>query len=831
MTRARRLAATLARRPVLAAALIYALLALAFVGPALVPGRVLSNSDSFWYQPPWLGVKPASLMRPANPEVDDAPAVLQPFTQYAKARLPDVPLWNPHLMGGRPFLADAQSAVFSPFTLPAYVLPFYSALAWIAALKLFAAALGTFLLGRALGMRFAGALLAGVVYGFNLWLVTWLAYPHASVWAVLPWLLVLADRVVRHPGPLAAGGLAAVGGLQFLAGHPESSFHALLTTVCFFALRLWGRRRDTPRGERSALRVPLFAFGAALVGGAALAALVLVPFGELLLHSADLRQRAGSALGAHLPLRDLAEVFLPDYWGRPTQTPLELFLLARAFYAGALPLMLAGTALLLRPTRDRVAVALYGLAAMAVVVGIPPVFQLVTHLPVFSSGHNGRLVVLAMLCVALLAGWGLDELTAEVRRRAPRLGWALGLSVALLLAPVLFIVLGGKSSLRLLGDALDVAWGLATPPPATDPDASGTIRLAALVVWVTVAGAGLLLLAAWARGRLPPRAFAVLALGLVVLDLFRAGMGNNPAIARRAATQPATGAIRYLAARRPARFVSTARVPQDAIPMRFGLYEARGYDLPVERRYDRLWRREVSPELPSQVGAYPGNIPLSLPRLDPRRLRTLSLLGVTDVLQPADEPPLRVAGLSLAYAGPDARVYRNAGALPRAWVAGAQLPVAGGEAALDAITRPGFDARGVAVTERPLPGLPVASRAPGAGRAAILRYAPERVVVGAWVARPGLLVLSDNDFPGWHASVDGRRAPVERVDYVFRGVRLGPGAHRVELSYAPASWRLGWIVSAVSLLVLLAVLAVGWRRARRSAGSGSGSGSEPTVSR
>ena len=29
--------------------------------------------------------------------------------------------------------------------------------------------------------------------------------------------------------------------------------------------------------------------------------------------------------------------------------------------------------------------------------------------------------------------------------------------------------------------------------------------------------------------------------------------------------------------------------------MRYGLYDARSYDYPVERRYDRLWRREVAP--------------------------------------------------------------------------------------------------------------------------------------------------------------------------------------------------------------------------------------------
>ena len=59
---------------------------------------------------------------------------------------------------------------------------------WIAALKLWVAAFGTFLLGRgARRCASAGRGAGGVVYGFSLWMVTWLSYPHASVWALIPW--------------------------------------------------------------------------------------------------------------------------------------------------------------------------------------------------------------------------------------------------------------------------------------------------------------------------------------------------------------------------------------------------------------------------------------------------------------------------------------------------------------------------------------------------------------------------------------------------------------------------------------------------------------------
>ena len=38
------------------------------------------------------------------------------------------------------------------------------------------------------------------------------------------------------------------------------------------------------------------------------------------------------------------------------------------------------------------------------------------------------------------------------------------------------------------------------------------------------------------------------------------------------------------------------------------------------------------------------------------------------------------------------------------------------------------------------------------------------------------------------------------------------GAHRVEFRYEPASWRAGWIVSLLALIVILAAAWIGWRR-------------------
>jgi hypothetical protein len=821
-----RMGGVIRRRPVLAAAILYALLAMAMVGPALLPDKTLSNSDMSWFQPPWQGVKPAELEMPTNTELGDAPGQLQPFLRYGTERMPDIPLWNPHIVGGRPFLANSQSAVFSVYTLPAYALPFWTALSWIAVLKLWVSAFGMFLLGRALGMRFAGAFGAGLVFGFSLWMVTWVSYPHMSVWSWIPWLLLMTERLVRRPDLLSAGGLAAVVAVQFLAGHPESSFHALVATAAFFVLRTVQARRDRSTPPPRLSRV-VGAFAGAGIGGAALAALTIVPFVELLLGSADLRDRMGDAVDQQPLLRDFAlGIFLPDYWGRATATPLKLFVLDRALFVGALPLMLAAAALVLRPTVERVCVALFGALWLAVLFGVPPFLQVVTRLPGFSSGHNSRLSVLVVLALALLAGWGLDELSAE-RRPARRRRLALGIAGLLALAPAVFVLGAGRATLDVLGQAVEVALLFATPPGAAvgigggrtclDPciEPAEVIRLAAVVGWVVFAAAALALVALRMGRRIGPAAFGVAAVAVIVLDLFRAGMGYNPAIDRDDAEQPATGAIRLLQERTPARFVSMEPIPQTIIPLRFGLYEARGYDLPIMLRFDRFWRREVSPESAS-VARGLLDIPLTVRELTPRALRALRQLGVTDVLQPSTAPVLRLPGLRLVYDERDARVYRVEGALPRAFVVPAQRVVADGDAALEAVTSPGFDARAVAVTEEPVPGVP--ERGGGGGRAEIEVYEPERVVVRARSTGPGVLVLGDNHFPGWKAEVDGRPADVERVDYLFRGVRVGPGAHTVEFRYEPLSWTLGWFVSVLSLAALAVAIVVGRRRRRLSPG-------------
>ena len=257
-----------------------------------------------------------------------------------------------------------------------------------------------------------------------------------------------------------------------------------------------------------------------------------------------------------------------------------------------------------------------------------------------------------------------------------------------------FLWVARRVDVDALGDALRVAWGFATPAAGAGGARSGWRRCWSGSCWPPPRWGCWRAAAAAGSGR---AAFAALALLLVAFDLFKAGMGYNPAIAESQAVQPVTPAIRYLQGERPDRFAGhpptgpfTLAVPMSPnVAMRYGLYDARGYDFPFEERYAELWRRAIRPA-PDCNYAF---CPESAGHERRARCAALALLGVTDLLQ--NRRDAAAGRVPAAYAGPDARVYRNPSALPRAFLVDRQVVAGGADAARDAVTSAGFAARSV----------------------------------------------------------------------------------------------------------------------------------------
>ncbi len=199
----------------------------------------------------------------------------------------------------------------------------------------------------------------------------------------------------------------------------------------------------------------------------------------------------------------------------------------------------------------------------------------------------------------------------------------------------------------------------------------------------------------------------------------------------------------------------------------------------------------------------------------------------------------RNARFKKVYSDTEAVLFENPGALPRAFLVPTVVAMSGAEEILQRMARGDWapermaileidpdasdqaDPAGPAAVERrlgPTAGVgdvaaPVTydlarrRSTSGIGTVDLTRLDPETVVLDVVATRAAFLVLSDLHYPGWQATVDGRPAPIHRANYLFRGIEVPGGSHRVEFAYRPRSFRLGLALTLAGVAAIVIGLA------------------------
>jgi O-antigen/teichoic acid export membrane protein len=311
-------------------ALVLFLLPLLLLAPVTIGPRTLLPADNLFTIPPWsayaaeLGVE-----QPHNALLSDL--VLENYVwkrlilQAIEQRT--LPLWDPYLISGHPFLANGQHSALYPFSLLFYVLPLAEAYGWFTVLQLWLAGLFMAVLLRVLGANRWAAVIAGITYQLSTFFVVSIVFTMiiaAAVW--LPLLLALIEIIIRKqeskgtaaysPIPYVAVG-AVVLGVQSLAGHIEITYYTFLVSGFYAACRLgvlW-RRQGT---VGPALRLAAWLLVLVILG-MGLGAVQLVPLYEV----ASRNFRVGSVdysdvVGWALPMRRIISFLIPDFFGNPS---------------------------------------------------------------------------------------------------------------------------------------------------------------------------------------------------------------------------------------------------------------------------------------------------------------------------------------------------------------------------------------------------------------------------------------------------------------------------------------------------------------------------------
>jgi hypothetical protein len=166
------------------------------------------------------------------------------------------------------------------------------------------------------------------------------------------------------------------------------------------------------------------------------------------------------------------------------------------------------------------------------------------------------------------------------------------------------------------------------------------------------------------------------------------------------------------------------------------------------------------------------------------------------------------------------RRYYNATALPPAFLV-PRTVVADDAQALAYLSAPEFAPARVATVALEAGALALEGTSAEGEGVRILERTPERWVLATEATAERLLVLTQAYFPGWQATVDGVATPLVRADYMFQGLYVPAGAHRVEIAYQPRSLLVGGAISAAALVVAVVLFALGrvrWPRRAPAAG-------------
>ena len=701
-----------------------------------------------------------------------------------------LPLWNPEIFGGLPFVAAGSGDVFYPTWLLRFVVPVTTAgnLSFFVHYAL--AGLFTYLLLRRLRVPWTGSVVGGLAYELTGLIASYPSPGHdgklfaSTMLPLLLLALVLALRERRWSGYVL---LAAATALSLL-GHFQLAYYSLIVAGLFALYLTFEDAADSGGGGGGkVLRLGL-ALAAVLVGFG-VAAIQILPFFEYIPFSPRAQGYYGfeGSTSFAIPWNHVPEFFLKNFVGRSWDTYWGSNQLKfHSEYLG-LPVVVLAALGVTVPERRRQILWLGGIGLLFLLISLgaaTPFYRVWwTLMPLVKKTRApGMAFYVVALVTAVFASLGVERALRGEGRRVMTPVLIIGAIVTLLGVTGAFghvaEVLAGAKTAAARADQAAILWGAAT---------SGL----ALAAVAAVLGP--------AHARLTPRLRALALILIVGTDLwlnarqfwtYTKPFGRDQLIDRVAATPPP-----YRVLQPPA----GGAYPGSTL-MAFDVPELFGYHGNELRYYDELWGGKNEWR---NLGVLP------LWDLWAVRYAILPVGGRT-----VDSIPgfRRVLDSVATFDGGRANLFERLTPAPYARIVSGAVK-ADSTTVVPTLVDPRMDFSRIVlftndqpVTPEPLKEMPP----PSPSHAAVTAWQPGRMTITLDPAppKPSYLLVAENWYPDWQVTVDGRRGQLLRGDYSLITVPVPAGTRTVDLTFRSRLYELGRTVTLASLtLVLVALLA------------------------
>jgi len=745
---------------------------------------------------------------PASAAWVTEPALPVIRTQYLTQRT--VPLWNPYQGFGQPFAADMQSQPFQPLFILLSLFTTPTTYDIFLLLRLFVTGFFSYLYLR-LFVSFLPALATGVASLLAGYFLLFLAMPYLSVDMLTPLALYSAERLVRHRKFRTTVEFAIVSFLVFIGGMPESS---LILSVFVYSYALFRIMSDGEirRNWRPAARSLLIA----TVTGLCLSAFLLVPFYEYVRNSFnghEARYLGGQKTGLlHDALDQSVFTYLfPLIFGPPFAPTLEPQYPPAGIRneIGLVALFLALVAFLCVRRRqtasDQLLATLTWFFGAFVAFTVlkrygSPLVNWVGSLPLFSMVIFPKYFESVLsISAAMLCGLGLERIA---KRDASPKRIALALVTAFGAIPVTGFV---------ARDVLDREVSVLHVPFAFPIVALG---LPAFLLFVISVGLVFHLQSVGRTNRwFTLVVFACLGSELSLNYIPEMNYFFNGLAYKEKSPYLGSPYINWLHSRQASfdRVFGRDSILYPNWASVYQLFDIRSLDAMYYRKYLSFVRNFLTPSASDSDDLYDrftgASFTYTYAFNTARERRLLQLSSVRYLLT---NQPYQNATFRKVY-DHEVRIYRFDDILSRAALY-FRAEVLNNEAEIARkLADPQFnifqtvllDATKLKPDDRAKVNAINKGQLLSVQAATITSYGPMAVQVSASLPQKGMLVLNDSDYPGWTVNVDGRQSRWTTANYLFRGVLLEPGFHKVRFEYRPRSFLVGALLSALACCCLI----------------------------